>query len=101
MQHSSQQSAFANDQQQVQNQADRNQADHQIEDAAPKKYYVTAKEFSAKYNDKDEIYNFLACEVCVYLPHSDHITIWFLQEIMNGKKKKIFNEQVRNIHVPQ
>ena len=95
MQHN-QQSVFADDQQQ-----DPNQADHAIEDAPPKMYSVTAKELAAKYNSKTEIYNFLACDVGVYLPHSDHVTIWFLKDLMNGTKKMIRNTHVRTCHVPQ
>ena len=95
MQHS-QQSIFASDQQQ-----ENNQADHAIEYAMPKKYTVTAKELAAKYNSKNEVYYFLACDVGVYLPHHDNVTIWFLKDLMNGTKKMIRNTHVRTCHVPQ
>ena len=91
-----QRSAFVDGQQ-----PDNNQADHPIEDAPPRKVSVTAKEFAAKYNNKREIYNFLACEVGVYLPPYDNTTIWFLKELMNGKKKMLRNTQIRTIHIPQ
>ena len=47
---------------------------------------VSSKEFAAKYRSKREIYNFLASDVGVYLPPYDNITIYFLKELMMGKK---------------
>ena len=67
--------------------ANANQADQPIQDARRRVTKVSAKEFRAKYNSKKEIYNFLACDAGVYLPHADHVTIYFLKEIMSGKKK--------------
>ena len=62
---------------------------------------VSAKESKAKYNSKKEIYNFLACDVSVYLPHPDNVTIYFLKEIMSGKKKKLSGAMIRTIMIPQ
>ena len=50
---------------------------------------VSSKEFAAKYRSKREIYNFLACDYGVYLPPFDNVTIYFLKELMNGKKKML------------
>ena len=36
---------------------------------APATVRVTAKDFSAKYKSKREVYNFLSVDVGVYLPH--------------------------------
>ena len=47
---------------------------------------VSAKEFSAKYQSKREIYNFLACDVGVYLPPYANVTIYYLKDLMAGRK---------------
>ena len=86
----SQCSAFDND----------NQADHGIEDAQPRTVGVNSKEFSAKYRSKREIYNFLACEVGVFLPPYDNVTIYFLKVLMGGQKQMLRNTQIRRIHIP-
>ena len=62
---------------------------------------ISSKEFSAKYNSKREIYNFLATDVGVYLPPYDNVTIYFLKELMSGKKKMLRTTMIRTIHVPQ
>ena len=61
---------------------------------------MSSKEFSAKYKSKREIYNFLATDVGVFLPPYDNVTIYFLKELMNGKKKMLRNTQIRTIHIP-
>ena len=71
--------------------ADANQEDQRIEDAPPRTVGVNSKEFSAKYKSKREIYNFLATDVGVFLPPYDNTTIYFLKELMNGKKKMLRN----------
>ena len=91
MQHSQEASSLAN----------LNQADQPIQDARRRVTKVSAKAFKAKYNSKKEIYNFLACDVGVYLPHADHVTIYFLKEIMAGKKKKLSGDMIRTIMIPQ
>jgi len=48
---------------------------------------VSAKLFAAKYNSKREVFNFLAVDVGVYLPHFDLVTIYFLKDLAHGKKK--------------
>ena len=60
-----------------------------------------SKEFAAKYRSKREIYNFLATDVGTYLPPYDNVTIYFLKEIMMGKKDKLSVNMVRQIHIPQ
>ena len=62
---------------------------------------VSSKEFGAKYKSKREIYNFLASDVGVYLPPYDNVTIYFLKEIMGGKKKMLRTTMIRTIHIPQ
>ena len=81
--------------------ANLHQADQPIQDARRRVTKVSAKAFMAKYNSKKEIYNFLACDVGVYLPHADNVTIYFLKEIMSGKKKKLSTERIRTIMIPQ
>ena len=48
---------------------------------------VSAKLFAAKYQSKRECYNFLAVDAGVYLPSYEQVTIYFLKDIMSGKKK--------------
>ena len=55
---------------------------------APQLVEVSAKGFAAKYSSKREVYNFLAVDVGVYLPHFDQITIYFLKDLAHGKKKR-------------
>ena len=62
------------------------QSDENIEDGQPRTVGVNSKEFSAKYRSKREIYNFLACEVGVFLPPYDNTTIYFLKELMGGQR---------------
>ena len=81
--------------------ANANQADQPIQDARRRVTKVSAKAFRAKYKSKKEIYNFLACDVGVYLPHSDNVTIYFLKELMSGKKKRLSTERIRTIMIPQ
>ena len=81
--------------------ANLHQADQPIQDARRRTTKVSAKAFKAKYNSKKEIYNFLACDVGVYLPHADNVTIYFLKEIMAGKKKKLSGDMIRTIMIPQ
>ena len=62
---------------------------------------VSAKEFSAKYKSKREIYNFLASDVGVYLPPYANVTIYYLKDLMAGKKKMLRTTMIRTIHIPQ
>ena len=47
---------------------------------------VTAAAFGAKFRSKREIYQFLTIDVKAYLPECDHVTIYFLKDMMTGKK---------------
>jgi len=48
---------------------------------------LTQKEFAAKFRTKGEVYRFLDYDVDVYLPPSDCVTIYFLKDICEGKRK--------------
>ena len=72
-----------------------------INDGGNQKVRISSKEFQAKYNSKREIYNFLACDVGVYLPKYKYVTIYFLKELMSGKKKMIHTKGHRSISIPQ
>ena len=61
---------------------------------------ISSKEFSAKYRSKREIYNFLATDVGVYLPPYDNITIYFIRDLMFGRKKMLNTKLVKTIHIP-
>ena len=67
----------------------------------PQVSQITSKEFTAKYRSKREIYNFLACDVGIFLPPYDNVTIYFLKELMMGKKKMLRTTMIRTIHIPQ
>ena len=62
---------------------------------------VSSKEFAAKYNSKREVYNFLATDVGVYLPPYDNVTIYFLKDLIWGRKKMLSAKMVKTIHIPQ
>jgi hypothetical protein len=46
-----------------------------------------AASFEAKYKSKREVYFFLTVDVEAFLPHYDTVTIYFLKDIVSGKKK--------------
>lgn len=48
---------------------------------------VNVQSFQAKYNSKRECYNFLAWEVKAYLPAYETVTIYFLKDVISGRKK--------------
>ena len=62
---------------------------------------VSSQEFAAKYRSKREIYNFLACDVGIFLPPYENITIYFLKDLMSGRKKMLRTTMIRTIHIPQ
>ena len=72
-----------------------------IPNGAPQKVKISSKEFQAKYRSKRECYNFLACDVGAYLPPYHNVTIYFLKELLNGKKKMIHSKGHRSIRIPQ
>ena len=55
---------------------------------APRTQRVSVKEIAAKYSTKIELYKFLAARNNVYLPHHRHVTVYFLKDVMSGKKKR-------------
>jgi hypothetical protein len=48
---------------------------------------VNVKEFSAKYKSKKEIYGFLSGPCKAYLVGYDGVSIYYLRDIILGKKK--------------
>ena len=73
----------------------------QIPGGQPTNVNVSSKEFAAKYRSKREIFNFMATDVGIYLPPYDNVTIYFLKELMQGKKKMLRTTMIRTIHIPQ
>ena len=53
----------------------------------PVKARLTTSEFSAKFRSKNEVYAFLSIDVEAYLPSKDCVTIYFLKDLVNGKRK--------------
>ena len=62
---------------------------------APQRVEVSAKGFAAKYSSKREVYNFLAVDVGVYLPHFDQVTIYFLKDLCTGNRKRKYLDLLR------
>ena len=52
---------------------------------------VNVQSFQAKYQSKRECYNFLTVQVEIYLPPYETVTIYFLKDIIYGKKKRKWN----------
>ena len=77
-----------------------NQMMRQIPNDSNQVSFVSSKEFAAKFRSKREIFNFLAVENSVYLMPFDACTIYFLKELMNGKKKMLRTTMIRTIHIP-
>ena len=48
---------------------------------------VTAKTFASKFGSKREIYVFLTVDVKAYLCACDNLTIYFLKDLVMGKRK--------------
>ena len=48
---------------------------------------VTAATFAAKYKSKREIYQFLTVDAKAYLCNCDNLTIYFLKDVVEGKRK--------------
>ena len=48
---------------------------------------ITATSFAAKYKSKREVYNFLTVQVHAFLPPYHTLTIYFLKDLVSGKKK--------------
>ena len=61
----------------------------------PQTQQVSVKEIAAKYSTKIELYKFLAARNNVYLPHHRHITIWFLKDVMSGKKLRKYPHDLK------
>ena len=53
----------------------------------PTKTTVTAAAFSSKFRSKKEIYVFLTVDVRAYLCNSNNLTIYFLKDLVSGKRK--------------
>ena len=48
---------------------------------------ITAKEFAAKFSTKRECFTFLTIDCKAYLPAYDTVTIYFLKDLIAGRKK--------------
>ena len=48
---------------------------------------ITATAFGAKFRSKREIYTFLTIDAKAYLCNCDNLTIYFLKDIVTGKRK--------------
>ena len=64
-----------------------NQMEDQIPQSKSKVQKMTAASFGVKYKSKREIYNFLTVSVHAYLPAFQTITIYYLKDLICGRKK--------------
>lgn len=48
---------------------------------------VLQKEFSTKFRTKGEVYRFLDTDVDAYLAPKECVTIYFLRDLLTGKRK--------------
>ena len=74
---------------------------------------ILASTLAAKANSKREIHQFLSVGAAIYLPKVQHVTIYFLKDIMSGYRKGrsilhvinhligVSNKKVFNIYCPQ
>ena len=51
------------------------------------KRQVTSAAFASKFRSKREIYVFLTVDVKAYLCNCDNLTIYFLKDLVTGKRK--------------
>ena len=76
---------------------------------------ITTSEFSAKFRSKYEVYQFLTIDALAFLPAPECCTIYFLKDLVSGKKKcesilvcftlicrvtVLKSEKALNLHVP-
>jgi hypothetical protein len=54
------------------------------------KQRVTTKEFTSKFKSKNEVYSLMSIDVGAYLPPPECVTIYFLKDLSEGKKKCTF-----------
>ena len=48
---------------------------------------INTKEFSSKFRSKGEVYRFVAEDVGAFVPPKESVTIYFLKDLITGKKK--------------
>ena len=51
---------------------------------------VNVKEVEAKFRSKHEMYKFLTEECGIYMPEKHSVNVYFIKEILGGKKKVSF-----------
>ena len=51
---------------------------------------ISAQAFAAKFKSKKEIYYLLTVDAKAYLPYYDCLTIYFLKDIVSGRKKCMY-----------
>ena len=78
-----------------------NQIDQNIQVAGPQLVSIPVKELAAKYNNKRELYNFIATDCGIYVPPYANCTTYFLKELMTPRKKRLHTARIRTIHIPQ
>ena len=62
---------------------------------------VTAKDFAAKFRDKQEVYHFLTHEVGAYLSSYDTMTVWHMRDLVAGNRRMIKGKDAKHLNVPQ
>ena len=62
---------------------------------------VSAGQFQDKFQSKKEVYRFLTHDNGIYLPKYETVTSFHMRDLVAGKRKKIFEINVKHITVPQ
>ena len=50
--------------------------------------FVNYKDLGAKFKSKDDMWTFLAVECGYYLPDKNQVTVYFLGDLMAGRKQR-------------
>ena len=61
---------------------------------------LTVQEFSAKFNNKREVYTFLTVDCERFCPPIDTVTIWHLKDMACGLKGSVLCKDIHKIYVP-
>ena len=66
-----------------------------------RKVDVQSDLFSSHFSSKNEIANWLQCDVGAYLDDWRVMSIYHLRDIVSGARRHIKSKEVKHIHIPQ
>ena len=71
-----------------------------IADADMRKVNVSADVFSSRFSSKNEIANWLQCDLGAYLDDWRVMSIYHLRDLISGKKRHLKATEIKHIHIP-